>query len=213
MKLLFTFFTILIFIGFALIFNQHANHILIWIKSLGWAAPALFCLFYLLATLFFMPTLVITFAGGAVFGPVWGTLLNLTGATLGATAAFCISRYLTKSWFNRFPQYRMNQLISVFDQRGWPFLAFLRLVPLIPFNIVNYGVGLTNMKLKNYMVTTTIFLAPPEIIYTSCGYAGSHALLKNSVLNPGLVLLLIGLGVLFTLLVIWLQKSYRLSNW
>lgn len=212
MKLLFTLFFVLAFIGFALSFNQHANDILIWIKSLGWAAPVIFCFFYLLATIFFMPTLIITFAGGAVFGPVWGTLLNLTGATLGATAAFCISRYLTREWFHRNPHFKIRQLIHAFERKGWPFLAFLRIVPIIPFNVVNYGVGLTNMKLRSYVITTAIFLAPPEIIYTSFGYAGSHALLKNSVLNPILVFALIILGLIFTLLVFWLQKTYRLKN-
>ena len=213
MKLLFTLFFVLAFIGFALVFNQHANDILIWIKSLGWGAPVLFCLFYMLATLFFMPTLVITFAGGAVFGPVWGTLLNLIGATLGATVAFCISRYIARKWLHRFYDYKIGQLISVFDRRGWPFLAFLRVIPIIPFNLVNYGLGLTKMRLRNYVMTTAIFLAPPEILYTSCGYAGSHVLLNGSVLNPILFMALIGLGILFTFLVFWIQKNYRLSNW
>ncbi|WP_367606374.1 TVP38/TMEM64 family protein [Legionella sp. W05-934-2] len=213
MKFFFTLFFVLVFVGFTLLFNQHANDILIWIKSLGWAAPVFFCFFYMLATLFFMPTLVITFAGGAVFGPVLGTILNLTGATLGATAAFCLSRYIARKWIYRFNHYKIGQLIRVFDRRGWPFLAFLRVVPIIPFNLVNYGLGLTNMKLRDYVIITVLFLTPPEIIYTSCGYAGSHALLNGTVLNPVLIMGLLGLGVLFTLLVIWLQKNYRLSNW
>jgi len=213
MKSLFTLFFVLVFIGFALIFNQHANDILVWIKSLGWSAPVIFCLFYVVATLFFMPTLVITFAGGAVFGPLWGSLLNLTGATLGATVAFCFSRYMAHKLHYKFYNYKIGQLIRVFDRRGWPFLAFLRIIPVLPFNLVNYGLGLTKMKLRDYVIVTAVFLTPPEIIYTSCGYAGSHALLKGAVLNPTLVMSLIGLGIFFTLVIIWLQKNYRLSNW
>jgi len=67
----------------------------------GPAAPILFILLYALATVLFVPGSVLTVTGGALFGPVWGTLWNLTGATLGATVAFLAARYVGSDWVAR----------------------------------------------------------------------------------------------------------------
>ena len=72
-----------------------------WLEQAGMAAPLLFMAIYALATVLFMPGSVMTLAGGALFGPVLGTLYNLTGATLGAALAFLIARYLASDWVQR----------------------------------------------------------------------------------------------------------------
>jgi uncharacterized membrane protein YdjX (TVP38/TMEM64 family) len=72
-----------------------------WVAAAGMAGPALFILAYALATVFFLPGSVLTLAGGALFGPWWGTLFNLTGATLGAALAFLVSRYVAADWVRR----------------------------------------------------------------------------------------------------------------
>ncbi|MGF1612358.1 MAG: TVP38/TMEM64 family protein, partial [Gammaproteobacteria bacterium] len=64
----------------------------------GAAGPLLFMLLYAVATVLFLPGSVLTLAGGALFGPVWGTLYNLSGATLGAVLAFLVARYLASDW-------------------------------------------------------------------------------------------------------------------
>ena len=69
-----------------------------WVTDFGAAGPLVFMLIYALGTVLFLPGSVITLAGGALFGPFWGTLYNLTGATLGAAAAFLIARYLAGNW-------------------------------------------------------------------------------------------------------------------
>ncbi len=69
-----------------------------WVQDAGAVAPLLFMLTYALAAVLFLPGLVLTLAGGALFGPVLGTFYNLTGATLGATLAFLVARYLASDW-------------------------------------------------------------------------------------------------------------------
>ncbi len=159
-------------------YGMHGKmHLIIgWIQNLGWIAPLLFLLLYWFATLSLLPTMVLTLAGGALFGPFLGSLLNLIGANLGAICAFCISRYYATHWLFSFKRNKINQFNSAIERWGWQFIAFLRLIPILPFNLVNYGLGLTRIKFTHYTITTLIFLAPAEIIYTYCGHAGMEVL-------------------------------------
>ena len=95
----------------------------------------------------FLPGSVITLAGGALFGPVWGTFYSLTGATAGAAAAFLVARYLASDWVHRKAGGWTKQLIEGVDKEGWRFVAFVRLVLLFPFNLLNYALGLTRIPL------------------------------------------------------------------
>jgi uncharacterized membrane protein YdjX (TVP38/TMEM64 family) len=116
-----------------------------WVSSAGAAGPLLFMALYALATVLFLPGSVITLAGGALFGPVWGTLWNLTGATIGASLAFLIARYLGADWVARRAGPRLQSLNEGVSAEGWRFVAFVRLVPLFPFNLLNYALGLTRI--------------------------------------------------------------------
>ncbi len=146
-----------------------------WVRDAGPVAPLLFMVIYTLAAVLFLPGSVITLAGGALFGPVLGTFYNLTGATLGATLAFLIARYLASDWVAEKTGGRVQQLINGVEGEGWRFVAFVRLVPLFPFNLLNYALGLTRLRLLHYIVATYIFMLPGAIAYTYLGYAGREA--------------------------------------
>ncbi|MCC5014211.1 MULTISPECIES: TVP38/TMEM64 family protein [unclassified Legionella] len=208
MKTLGIVFAIAAFIACAWIFQQNAPLVLSYIKDLGWLAPVLFVLFYCLATILLLPTMVLTFAGGALFGPVLGVLFNLIGATAGAACAFCISRHLATNWFTSRRGPKINKLISGVERSGWQFVGLIRLIPIIPFNLVNYGLGLTQIKFRHYVITTFIFLTPGEIIYTYCGHAGMDALTHPTPFyKSSSIITLIILG--FLLLTFKLFKSYQ----
>ena len=142
------------------------------VSALGWYAPLGFIAFYTVATVFFMPGLLFTLAGGALFGPVYGTLYNLVGATLGATLAFLVARYIASDWVAQRTGKRLRQLVEGVEEEGWRFVAFVRLVPLFPFNLLNYALGLTRLRLSHYIITSFIFMAPGGAAYTYLGYAG-----------------------------------------
>ncbi len=146
-----------------------------WLGELGWIAPLVFIGCYAIATVFFMPGTLFTLAGGALFGPVFGTLYNLIGATLGATLAFLTARYLASDWATRHAGKRLQKLVEGVENEGWRFVAFVRLVPLIPFNLLNYALGLTRLRLPVYVITSFIFMAPGGAAYTYLGYAGREA--------------------------------------
>ena len=147
-----------------------------WIHDAGPVAPLLFMLIYALAAVLFLPGSVLTLAGGALFGPVLGTFYNLTGATLGATLAFLIARYLAADWVANKTGGRVKQLINGVEGEGWRFVAFVRLVPLFPFNLLNYALGLTRLRLLHYVLATYVFMLPGAIAYTYLGYAGREAI-------------------------------------
>lgn len=152
-----------------------AQALAVWINDAGAAAPLLFMLIYAVATVLFLPGSVITLAGGALFGPVLGTFYNLTGATLGAMLAFLVSRYLASDWVAARTGGRLKQLINGVEAEGWRFVAFVRLVPLFPFNLLNYALGLTRIPLLQYMIASYICMLPGAIAYTYLGYAGREA--------------------------------------
>jgi uncharacterized membrane protein YdjX (TVP38/TMEM64 family)/rhodanese-related sulfurtransferase len=145
------------------------------VRNAGALGPLLYMALYAIATVLFLPGAVITLAGGALFGPLWGTLYSLTGATAGATAAFLIARYLASDWVHRKAGGWAKQLVEGVEQEGWRFIAFVRLVPLFPFNLLNYALGLTRIGLLAYVVGSYVFMFPGALAYTYLGYAGREA--------------------------------------
>ena len=146
-----------------------------WVDGFGTVGPIIFMLIYAAGTVLFLPGSALTLAGGAIFGPVWGTLYNLTGATIGATIAFVIARYIAADWAEKKSGGRVKQLKEGVEAEGWRFIAFVRLVPLFPFNVLNYALGLTRIKLSHYIIASYICMLPGAIAYTYLGYAGREA--------------------------------------
>jgi len=147
-----------------------------WVNQAGSAGPVLFMLIYAIAAVFFLPGSVLTLAGGALFGPIFGTLYNLSGATFGAMASFVFARYLARDWVENKTAGHLKQLKQGVEEEGWHFVAFVRLVPLFPFNLLNYALGLTRIKFAHYAIATYIFMLPGAIAYTYLGYAGREAI-------------------------------------
>ena len=145
------------------------------IEDFGALAWLVFMLLYVAGTVFFFPGSVLTLAGGALFGPVLGTFLNLTSATIGAALAFLVARYLASEWVEEKAGGRLKQLKQGVEKEGWRFVAFVRLVPLFPFNLLNYALGLTRIRFLHYLLATYVCMLPGAIAYTYLGYAGREA--------------------------------------
>ncbi len=146
-----------------------------WVKNAGSAGPIVFMLIYTVGTVFFLPGAVLTLAGGALFGPFWGTFYNLTAATIGAMISFITARYLAHDWVEKKTGGRVKALKQGVEGEGWKFVAFVRLVPLFPFNVLNYALGLTKIKFSHYSIATYIFMLPGAVAYTYLGYVGREA--------------------------------------
>jgi uncharacterized membrane protein YdjX (TVP38/TMEM64 family) len=198
-------------IGFfilAIKYNAHLADMIAWVKLQGYLAPLFFILLYCISCLIAFPGLILTLAGGALFGPVWGTLINLIAATLGATCAFLLSRYYLSDWVERKSGRHLSRIITAIDNQGWLFVAFIRIVPLVPFNIVNFMLGVTNIRLMTYVLTTFAFMLPTEIAYTYAGFTGSKVILEGQkyVMHSIIIVCIIGLMALIPLMFTKLKK-------
>ncbi|MGD1949745.1 MAG: TVP38/TMEM64 family protein [Leptolyngbyaceae cyanobacterium] len=141
-----------------------------WIDGLGPIAPIVFVLMYIVITVSFLPASVVTLGAGAVFGIVKGTILVFIGAMLGATAAFLIGRYLARDWVsNKVSGNRVFKAIyDAIEKEGRKIIFLVRLSPAFPFNLLNYGLGLTNVSLTDY-VLGTVGILPGTILYVYLG--------------------------------------------
>lgn len=164
-------------IALAIIYREHLSAAALeqWVSGFGLAGPLVFMAIYALGTVLFLPGSILTLTGGALFGPVFGTFYSLTGATTGATLAFLVARYLAADWAERHSGGRIKQLKQGVEEEGWRFVAFVRLVPLFPFNALNYALGLTRIRLWHYVLTSYVCMLPGAVAYTYLGYAGREA--------------------------------------
>ncbi|MBI4239171.1 MAG: TVP38/TMEM64 family protein [Deltaproteobacteria bacterium] len=147
-----------------------------WIRSQGVLAPLVFGLIYIAATVFALPGSVLTIGGGLLFGAWWGTLINWLSASLGAMISFLLARYLgretvTKLLKSKGTLHGLNEKIGC---SGFYSVLLFRLVPLFPFNGLNFGLGLTNVSLRDYTLATLLGMLPGTFVYTSLGSAGRH---------------------------------------
>lgn len=138
-----------------------------WIEGLGTAGPLVFALLYAAATAAGVPASLLTVAAGAMFGSLVGVATVLAGATAGAAAAFAIARYLARdavaAWLGK--SERFARLDDLTERHGAIIVAITRLVPLFPFNLLNYGFGLTRVRFGTYLVWSFVCMLPGTALY------------------------------------------------
>lgn len=161
--------------------------------DLGVWAPALFMGAYALGAVAFLPGMIFTVAGGALFGPLWGTLYSLLGATAGATLAFLAARHAAADWVAQRSGGMLKRVIVGVEREGWRFVVFTRLIPVFPFNLLNYALGLTRIPLGQYVLATFVAMAPGALAYVWLGHAGAEALAGG---EQTIQVVLIALGLL-----------------
>ncbi len=166
-------------------FNPKAllcDNALPWIDNLGVAAPIAFMLIYIIATVAFLPGSVLTLSGGAIFGLLWGAIYVVLGATIGATVAFLVGRYLARDWISK--KIAGNEKFSAVDKavgkEGFKIVLLTRLSPIFPFNLLNYGMGVTGVSLKDY-VLASVGMIPGTVMYVYFGSLGNI----NTICNGG----------------------------
>src|SRR5262249_215464 len=121
---------------------------------------------------FLVPGLPFDLAAGILFGPVWGTVYALIGGTIGATVAFLAARTVGREWTEQKLSGPLRKIKDGVDRGGWEFVAFARLAPVIPFNLLNYALGLTRIRLLPYVLASLFFMAPPTAVYVYARWAG-----------------------------------------
>ncbi|MFN6478034.1 TVP38/TMEM64 family protein [Nostoc sp. DedQUE07] len=168
-------------------FNPQAilREALQWIESLGAVGAIAFIVLYIIATVAFFPGSILTLGAGVIFGAVWGSLYVFIGATLGATAAFLVGRYLARSWVAG--KIADNKKFAAIDEavgrEGLKIVLLTRLSPIFPFNLLNYAFGITGVSLQDYFIGS-LGMIPGSIMYVYIGSLGGNLAMIGTETQP-----------------------------
>ncbi len=183
------------------------------IKSFGIWAPFIYILIYTAATILFLPASPITIAGGLIFGSISGTIYTVIGATIGASIAFLVARYLGGSFVSgilkKSKLKNLEEYYEKLEKNGFVVVLFLRFIPIFPFNVLNFALGLTKVKFRDYFLATLIGIIPGTFVYT---YLGDSL----GTLNPIKIGIAIGLVILLSLIYPiykYLKKKKSAKEW
>ena len=145
-----------------------------WVSGFGAAAPLVYGLAYVLATVFFVPGSALTIGAGVAFGLLWGTVLVSVASTVGAALCFLLARYFLRarveSWVEGHEKFVMVD--RAVARKDWKIVALTRLSPVFPFNLQNYAYGLTGVGFRGYVLASWIAMLPGTLLYVYLGAAG-----------------------------------------
>ncbi len=144
-----------------------------YIRNLGWVGFLFYALAYVVGTVLLFPGTLLTVGSGFLFGPVWGTVLVSPASVAGATIAFVLSRSFARDWVaekvQKYP--RFAAIDRAVGKHSLKAVLLLRLQPInLPFALLNYSLGLTSVKLRDYILASWLGMLPATILYV---YAGS----------------------------------------
>ncbi len=169
-----------------------------WILGLGPLGAVVFVLIYGVATTVALPASVLTVAAGAMFGSAQGVALVSVGSTLGAAGAFALARWLARDAVSRWlaDSEKFRQLDALTGRHGAIIVAITRLVPIFPFNLLNYGFGLTRIPFWTYLFWSWLCMLPGTVLYVVGADAIARGLAEGRVPWALVAALAVALGIL-----------------
>jgi uncharacterized membrane protein YdjX (TVP38/TMEM64 family) len=181
---------------------------------MGAAGGAIYAAFYIVGTALLLPALPLTLGAGFLYGVIIGTLVVSPASVIGATLAFFIARHVARDWATRrlkkYPQ--AAAIDRAIEKNGFKAVVLLRLQPVLPFNILNYALGLTSIRLRDYVLASWIGMFPATVLYVYLGSVMNDIsdLLRQRP-NSGMAgrLLLWGGLTAIVILVWWLDRVAR----
>jgi len=178
-----------------------------WIEGLGTMGPVIFVFLYALAVVAALPGSALTVAAGALFGSVLGVIVVSIASTLGASLSFLIGRYFARGAVSRWlsNKEKFQRLDQLTEDQGAVIVALTRLVPLFPFNLLNYGFGLTKVKFWTYVFWSWLCMLPGTVLYV----VGADAFTKGISQGQAPWLLIGTVAVVFVLLTLLVRFARR----
>ena len=146
---------------------------------------------------------IMTLAGGAVFGLLWGTVVVSFASTLGATVAFIVSRYILREGIQRRYGDRLKTINAGVERDGAFYLFTMRLVPAFPFFVINLVMGLTPMRTLTFAFVSQLGMLPGTIVYVNAGTQLGRIESLQGILSPTLIGSFVLLGI-FPLVAKWI---------
>jgi pyruvate/2-oxoglutarate dehydrogenase complex dihydrolipoamide dehydrogenase (E3) component/uncharacterized membrane protein YdjX (TVP38/TMEM64 family) len=165
-------------------------------QSHPWLTAGIYFVIYVAVTALSLPgAAIMTLAGGAVFGLLWGTVIVSFASSLGATLAFLASRFLLRDWVQARFGDRLRAINAGVEKEGGFYLFTLRLVPVFPFFLINLLMGLTSMRAATFYWVSQLGMLAGTLVYVNAGtqLAGISSL--RGILSPGLIASFALLGI------------------
>ncbi|WP_338748185.1 TVP38/TMEM64 family protein [Janibacter alittae] len=143
------------------------------VASAGAWGPVIFFALYVVLALVPSPKALLTIAGGALFGLWSGAALSLAGALVGAVISFGLGRALGREAVDRLTRGRVERVDALLSAHGLSAVLLVRLVPLVPFDVINYAAGLTGVRVRHYVLGSAVGMVPGCLAYAALGAYGS----------------------------------------
>lgn len=153
----------------------------IWLETMGVFAPVIYIVLYTVGTLLILPSTPLNLTGGAIFGIWWGTLWTTLAALVAAIATFAFTRTIGRELVTQKLAGRWRAVDAEIRQGGLFYLFAIRLLPIIPYGIVNFVAGLTSIKFKDYLIGTLLGTLPGVLPFVMMG-AGITELSQGNIL-------------------------------
>jgi uncharacterized membrane protein YdjX (TVP38/TMEM64 family) len=182
-----------------------------WVKSLGTAGFVMFVGLYIAATVLSFPGSILTLGAGAAYGLVLGSALVIVGATLGATAAFLVGRYVARTAVAK--KVEGNRRFAAVDEavgkHGFKIVFMTRLSPVFPFVLLNYAYGITKIGLRDYVLASFLGMIPGTVLYVYLGKIAAE-LTTGTASDSSAQTIFTYLGLLITVIVtVYVTKLAR----
>jgi uncharacterized membrane protein YdjX (TVP38/TMEM64 family) len=181
-------------VGIYLLGGINQQELQLWLQKMGIWAPILYILIYSIATICMLPSTPLNLSGGDIFGSVWGTVWTSIAAILAAVLSFAFSRTIGRNFVKKKLAGKWQSIDREMHQGGFFYMFAIRLLPLIPYGIVNFAAGLTSIKFRDYLLGTFLGTVPGILPFVMMG-AGLTALKQGDVLPLLVALALTGMLV------------------
>jgi uncharacterized membrane protein YdjX (TVP38/TMEM64 family) len=153
----------------------------VWLRQWGWWAPVVYVILYVVATILVLPSTALNLTGGALFGPWLGLFWTSVAAIIAAVIAFIFSRTIGREAVAKRLAGRW-QAMDIEVQRGGVFYMFaVRLLPIMPYGLVNFAAGLTSISFKDYLIGTSLGTVPGILPFVWLGSSGVRAVKTGDV--------------------------------
>lgn len=167
-------------LGIYLLGGLNPEQIQAWLKKMGIWAPIIYIILYTIGTILILPSTPLNLSGGTLFGIWWGTLWTTVAAIVAAVVSFAFTRTIGRDYIAKKLAGRWEAIDAEMRQGGLFYMFAIRLLPIIPYGIVNFAAGLTSIRFRDYFIGTTLGTVPGILPFVMMG-AGLQALSRGNI--------------------------------